>query len=55
MEEKIMIESILDKYIIVVDGDEQKVVYDIDDSSIFSVSITGCGRGARNAVEEQHW
>lgn len=50
MEEKITIESILDKYIIVVDGDEQKVVYDIDDSSIFSVSITGCGRGARNAV-----
>jgi len=47
---KIKLESILDKYIIVVDGDEKKVVYDIDDSSIFSVSITGCGRGARNAV-----
>lgn len=50
MEEKITIESILDKYIIVVDGDEQKVVYDIDDSRIFSVHITGCGRGARNSV-----
>jgi uncharacterized membrane protein len=47
---KIELESILDKYIIVVDGDEKKVVYDVDDSSIFSVSITGSGRGARNAV-----
>lgn len=50
MKTKIKLESILDKYIIVVDGDEKKVVYDVDDSSIFSVSITGCGRGARNAV-----
>ncbi len=50
MEEKITIESILDKYIIVVDGDEKKIVYDVDDSRIFSVHITGCGRGARNAV-----
>lgn len=50
METKIKLKSILDKYIIVVDGDEKKVVYDVDDSSIFSVSITGCGRGARNAV-----
>ena len=50
MKAKIKLESILDKYIIVVDGDEKKVVYDVDDSSIFSVSITGCGRGARNAV-----
>ena len=50
MEEKITIESILDKYIIVVDGDEQKVVYDIDDTSIFSISITGIKRGAKFAV-----
>jgi hypothetical protein len=50
METKIKIEEILDKYIIVVDGDEKKVVYDVDDSCIFSVAITGCGRGARNAV-----
>jgi len=50
MKTKIKLESILDKYIIVVHGDEKKVVYDVDDSSIFSVSITGCGRGARNAV-----
>ena len=50
MKTKIKLESILDKYIIVVDGDEKKVVYDVDDSSIFSVSITGCGRGSRNAV-----
>ena len=50
MKTKIKLKSILDKYIIVVDGDEKKVVYDVDDSSIFSVSITGCGRGARNAV-----
>ena len=50
MKTKIKLESILDKYIIVVDGDEKKVVYDVDDSSIFSVNITGCGRGARNAV-----
>ena len=50
MKTKIKLESILDKYIIVVDGDEKKVVYDVDDSSIFSVSITGCGRGARNAT-----
>lgn len=50
MKTKIKLESILDKYIIVVEGDEKKVVYDVDDSSIFSVSITGCGRGARNAV-----
>ena len=50
MKTKIKLESILDKYIIVVDGDEKKVVYNVDDSSIFSVSITGCGRGARNAV-----
>lgn len=50
MKSKIKLESILGKYIIVVDGDEKKVVYDVDDSSIFSVSITGRGRGARNAV-----
>jgi len=44
---KINLEDILDKYIIVVKGDEKKVVYDVDDSRI---SITGCGRGARNTV-----
>src|SRR5574344_515018 len=50
MSKKLNLDDILDKYIIVVDGDEKKVVYDVDDSRIFSVSITGCGRGARNAV-----
>lgn len=44
------LEKILEKYIIVVEGNEKKIVYDIDDSRIFSVHITGCGRGARNAV-----
>lgn len=44
------IDKLLDKYIIVVDGEEHKIVYDVDDSRIFSVHITGCGRGARNAV-----
>lgn len=44
------IDNLLDKYLIVVDGDEKKIVYDVDDSRIFSVHITGCGRGARNAV-----
>ena len=50
MKTKIELESVLDRYVIVVDGEEEKVVYDVDDSCIFSVSITGCGRGARNAV-----
>ncbi len=50
MKSKINLKSILDKYIIVVDGSEEKVVYDVDDSRIFSVHVTGCGRGARNAV-----
>ena len=44
------IDNLLDKYLIVVDGNENKIVYDVDDSRIFSVHITGCGRGARNAV-----
>jgi hypothetical protein len=44
------ITDINNKYIIVVKGDEKKVVYDVDDSSIFSVHITGTKRGARNAV-----
>lgn len=44
------IDNLLDKYLIVVDNDEKKIVYDVDDSRIFSVHITGCGRGARNAV-----
>jgi len=44
------IDKLLDKYIIVVDKEEHKIVYDVDDSRIFSVHITGCGRGARNAV-----
>lgn len=44
------IDKLLDKYIIVVEGQEHKIVYDVDDSRIFSVHITGCGRGARNAV-----
>ena len=43
------ITDINNKYIIVV-KDEKKVVYDVDDSSIFSVHITGTKRGARNAV-----
>jgi hypothetical protein len=47
---KLELENIKEKFIIVVDGDEKKVVYDLDDSRIFSVHITGCGRGARNAV-----
>ena len=46
----IKLESILDKYIIVVDGDESKIVYSVDDSRIFSIHITGSARGARNAV-----
>lgn len=50
MEKKININSIQDKYIIVIDGQEHKVVYDVDDSRVFSVHVTGCGRGARNAV-----
>jgi hypothetical protein len=50
MKTKMSIDKVLDKYVIVVDGDEEKVVYDVDDSRIFSVHITGCGRGARNAV-----
>ena len=49
MKTKIKLKNILDKYIIVVDGDEKKIVYDVDDERIFSVHITGCGRGARNA------
>jgi len=44
------IDNIQNTYIIVVDGNEKEIVYDVDDSSIFSVHITGCGRGARNAV-----
>lgn len=50
MRNKLKLEKLLNKYIIVVDKDEKKVVYDIDDSRIFSVHITGCGRGARNTV-----
>jgi hypothetical protein len=50
MKAKINIDKIQDRHIIVVHGDEKKVVYDCDDSRIFSVHITGCGRGARNAV-----
>lgn len=46
----IKLESILDKYIIVVDGDESRIVYYVDDSRIFSIHITGSGRGARNAA-----
>jgi hypothetical protein len=49
MRKKIKLEDILDKYVIVVLGNEKKIVYDVDDSRIFSVHITGCGRGARNA------
>lgn len=47
---KLNVKDLLEKYIIVVDGDEKKVVYDANDSRIFSVHITGCGRGARNAA-----
>ncbi len=50
MKSKLKLENLLEKYIIVVDKKEERVVYDIDDSRIFSVKITGCGRGARNAV-----
>jgi hypothetical protein len=46
---KLKFKEIEKKYIIVVDGDEEKVVYNVDDSSIFSVHVTGVGRGARNA------
>lgn len=48
--QKIRLELVLDKYLIVVNNDERKIVYDIDDSSIFSSSVIGCKRGARNAV-----
>lgn len=48
MEKELKID--LEKYLIVVEGQEEKVVYDVDDSSIFSSKIVGCGRGARNAV-----
>lgn len=44
MKTKIKLESILDQYIIVVDGDEKKVVYDID------YNTNECGSGARNAL-----
>lgn len=49
MKKKIKLQDIMDKYLIVVLGDAKKIVYDVDDSRIFSVHITGCGRGARNA------
>ena len=50
MKSKLDINKYLNHYLIVVDGQEEKVVYDIDDSRIFSSKITGCRRGARNAV-----
>jgi len=50
METKIKLSEIENKFLIVVKGEEHKVVYDVDDSRIFSVHVTGCGRGSRNAV-----
>ena len=47
---KINLEDINDKFIIVVDGEEKKIVYEVDDERIFGTHVTGCGRGARNAV-----
>ena len=50
MKTKLELSKLLNRYLIVVVGEEHKVVYSVDDSRIFSVHITGCGRGARNAV-----
>lgn len=50
MKTKLELSKLLNKYILVVVGEEHKVVYSVDDSRIFSVKITGCGRGARNAA-----
>lgn len=43
-------DNILNSYIIVVDGNEERVVYDIDDEKIFSVHVVGCSRGSKIAV-----
>lgn len=50
MKKLIELDELQDFWLIIVDGEEYKVVYEIDDERIFSSKVTGIGRGSRSAL-----
>jgi hypothetical protein len=50
MKKTIDLDDLQNHWLIVVDGEEHKVVYEVDDERIFSSKITGLGRGCRSAL-----